>query len=155
MAWEDQGRQEHGWFGNGTSGNEPLKATRDLAMKIGVSALAQLPASQRQVFGSWLHGRGLNQLQTVLPAWTAGARLSPGAFQDAFFGPYSSGAEAAQQVGVHLAGADAHGDHDAAWKAAGRSFAEFVKDVRPEVMNRIMLIAAQHADMHDSSRESL
>jgi hypothetical protein len=57
MAWQEQGRQEHGWFGNGTGPARPdgAGAADDVSpnlderiRSVAAGAIAALPAAQRR-----------------------------------------------------------------------------------------------------------
>ena len=86
MSWQDQGRQQHGWFGSGTSGGGDAADARAAAVKVGYSAIGCLAPSQRVRYESWLNRGGLDQMAAVLPGWIAGSGLSDERFHDVFFG---------------------------------------------------------------------
>jgi len=49
MAWQDQGRQYHMWFGHGTTPDPSVvgKSTADRVLALAYGAIASLPAAQR------------------------------------------------------------------------------------------------------------
>ena len=139
MSWEDQGRQQHGWFGHGAGGAAPPQG-RTAAIKLTSSAVASLPASQRGSVESWLARGGVDQVATALPGWVAGAALPAGEFHDTVFGPKGTQTLAAhaQAVGQAVAG-------DPASAAAGRRFAALIQAAPSGGMARVMAGAVSQA----------
>lgn len=84
MSWQDQGRKEHGWFGDGTAPQAAKDASAGggdgpdgLARRIqGVvhGAVAALPALRRRAEAQ-LDGDGLSRLSEAVTAWSRGAGL--------------------------------------------------------------------------------
>jgi hypothetical protein len=104
MGWEDQGRQDHGWFGHGTAppgGEQPPKggagATFDPANiaaridAIAYSAVAHMPRPDRQRDGAAFNGPRLERLRRAMTAWMGARSLSQGAFGERFVDPSTSG----------------------------------------------------------------
>jgi hypothetical protein len=97
MSWQDQGRQEHGQFGHGTSagaviggaggGASGVPATLgERIATVAHSVVAQVPRSDRRAaatFGSIALGR----LQGAMTAWNKAAALSRDAFRERFLDP--------------------------------------------------------------------
>jgi hypothetical protein len=92
MGWEDQGRQEHGWFSHGTSGKSGTppesggsgERVPDLGDRIrftAFAALGRLPPAARPLFEARLNGGGLERLQQAATAWAAAAGLPLTEFQ--------------------------------------------------------------------------
>lgn len=146
MSWQDQGRQQHGWFGSGTSGTEPETDTRAAAVKIGYAALSHLAAPHRGRYEGWLNRGGLAHIAAVLPGWRAGSSLSDARFHDVFIGPQGAQSLAgpARKVGLALA-APTPEPWDAV-QSAGEHFADFVTAARPEAIGRVMASAAAQAE---------
>lgn len=96
MSWEDQGRQEHGWFGNGTapvnpkdgaSGKTSTNTSRgDFATALAYGAIASMPAAQRARAEAAFQGRSLTAFREAMLAWMRGTGMKPEAFADRFFG---------------------------------------------------------------------
>ncbi len=94
MAWEDQGRQEHGWFGHGTSG--ALIDRNDRATQKRLSSGAAIAAMSayeyllhqdgKAVADDFDLGRTLPALKALVPVWAGGAHLPPGPFRETLFG---------------------------------------------------------------------
>ena len=85
MGWQDQGRKEHGWFGDGTAPQAAKDASAGggdgpdgLARRIqGVvhAAVAALPTALRRRAEAQLDGGGLSRLSEALTVWSRGAGL--------------------------------------------------------------------------------
>ena len=95
MSWQDQGRQEHGWFGHGTAperadGSDAAEGApgtldqRLLAVSNG--AIAALSPPLRKQAEAQYHDGILSRLTEAMTAWVRGSRLDQGAFADRFFG---------------------------------------------------------------------
>ena len=99
MSWEDQGRQEHGWFGHGTAppklepdGNDrggrfgPDGLDQRLRA-IGHTAIAAIPRTLRHhPAASYDEGPALDQLVTTMRGWVRGLLLDRAAFASRYFG---------------------------------------------------------------------
>ncbi len=148
MSWECQGRQEHGWFGSGTCGGGADGGIDAAAVaQVAYAAVGFLPVSQRGGYEGWLNRGGMGQLAATLPAWAAGADMTPEAFRETFFGAEGSAAVAARahETGADLAAAMPGPAGDAARAWAGRPLAEMVQVVRPEALGRVMAVAQRRA----------
>lgn len=96
MSWEDQGRQEHGWFGHGASPEKPkgadpgalsTNASRgDLATALAYGAIASMPAGQRARAEASFQGRNLTAFREATLAWMRGTGMEAETFADRFFG---------------------------------------------------------------------
>ncbi len=98
MSWEDQGRQEHGWFGSGTApktdqeGGSPgtgLFGTGGLDRRIQAviyGATGALPASARRHPSAQPSGAGFERLTGLMKVWGRGARMGMASFAEHFFG---------------------------------------------------------------------
>ena len=96
MSWEDQGGQEHGWFGHGeapvkpkdaASGALSINADRsELATALAYGAIASMPASQRARAEAAFQGRNLAAFQEAMLASMRGTAMKPETFADLFFG---------------------------------------------------------------------
>lgn len=91
MIWEDQGRQEHGWFGHGTAGND--RAGRfgpdglDQRLRaMGHTAIAAIPRKLRYHHAASYEGVALDQLVTTMRAWVRGLLLDRAEFASRYFG---------------------------------------------------------------------
>ena len=96
MSWEDQGRQEHGWFGSG-KGPERLpdasgggmfglggRAERIQAFAYGT--IGALPHALRARATAQYASGNLARLTEAMTAWSSGTTLSNAEFADRFFG---------------------------------------------------------------------
>jgi len=116
-GWVYQGRQEHGWFGNGTSPqandtggtSSGQSADGDLPPRIrsiAFGAIGRLPASQRARYERQLDGGALARLLKAMPAWNRATELDRETFRERYFGPLASDAvadhlrNAAQNIAV-------------------------------------------------------
>jgi hypothetical protein len=97
MSWEDQGRQEHGWFGNGTApekfadaaGTSEFFGPNGLAQRIRAVAygvLGALPQALRARLAAQYDAGNLARLTEVMTAWNRGTKLGDGEFANWFFG---------------------------------------------------------------------
>jgi hypothetical protein len=96
MSWEDQGRQEHGWFGSGKGPEKPRNASSvgmfgpgELAQRIQAVAYGSIGALPQglRAHASAQHDAGnLARLTDAMTAWVGGTRLSRAEFADRFFG---------------------------------------------------------------------
>ncbi len=147
MTWECQGRQYHGWFGNGTCGNGDDGGT-SVAVQVGYGALPYLETGERRPYEAWLHRGGIQALTTVLPAWERGAGLGEKTFRTRFFGSHGqeSVAAAAQDVGTLLSQAPDGPEGDALRLDAGRGFAELVQAAQVEAVGPLMATAVRQAE---------
>lgn len=96
VSWENQGRQEHGWFGHGVAPEKPkgadpgalsTNASRDdLAAALAYGAIASVPAGQRARAEASFQGRNLTAFREAILAWMRGTGMEPEMFADHFFG---------------------------------------------------------------------
>ncbi len=91
MSWQDQGRQEHGWFGNGTSAGGG--APDDLVERVGViahSVIEHLPRAGRGRAAAAFDDRALSRLRPLIEAWGRAESMSRDAFRQSFLDPGTS-----------------------------------------------------------------
>lgn len=103
LSWQDQGRQEHGWFGSGTAaahadearllGPEGLGGRIEAA---GRGAIVSLPRALRAQGERQLDARSLSRLSEAMTAWSRGGRLDAAQFAERFFGRGADDAVVAQ-----------------------------------------------------------
>jgi hypothetical protein len=95
MAWEDQGRQEHGWFGHGAmaqqsggrESNDAVPASHgQRILGAAYGAIASLPPAQQRQAEAHYHAGTLGRLTEAMTAWARGARLDQADFAERFFG---------------------------------------------------------------------
>jgi hypothetical protein len=97
VAWQDQGRQEHGWFGHGTAPQDYVDdATNDSLFGAGgleariqavaYGAVAALPSALREQAATLFDATHLAQLTETMKVWIRGARLDQAQFAALFFG---------------------------------------------------------------------
>src|SRR6185437_14241818 len=88
MSWEDQGRQEHGWFGHGTAptkanGTADPPAAGELSNRIqavAYGAIGALPSGVRAHAERQYKAGALADLTDAMANWTAGAKLGEAEF---------------------------------------------------------------------------
>ncbi len=95
MSWEDQGRQEHGWFGHGTAppklGNDPAErsvmAGLDARIRtLGHCAITDIPRKVRYHHAASFPEPVMAQLVEAMGAWARGLLLDRPEFAARFFG---------------------------------------------------------------------
>ncbi len=98
MSWEDQGRQEHGWFGDGTAppkfdddaGNdddlfEPMESSQRIAA-VAQGAIGALPLDLRAPAAARSGPVTLAVLTDVMTTWASAAGLDQAEFAERFLG---------------------------------------------------------------------
>lgn len=145
--WEDQGRQEHGWFGNGTSGNEPEAFSKADLAEVAYASVPHLAAGDRARYEGWLHRGGMGALQDAMPVWADGSHMPPDTFRTEFFGAHGSSevAEYAQRIESVLDGAEPGSRGRTERYAAGKDLAGMVQAVGIHAMPMLMTVAARTA----------
>lgn len=94
MSWEDQGRQEHGYFGHGT-GTGTTKKVGGLADRIPWTAhasLMQIPRKDWHNGAATFDAQRLKRLQTAMGAWIGARSLSREKFEKRLVGGSASDA---------------------------------------------------------------
>jgi hypothetical protein len=96
VGWEDQGRQEHGWFGHGTApakandaSGEGMFGPDGLAQRIlavAHGAVGALPQALRARAAAQYDAGNLGRLTEVMTAWSRGTKLGVDEFAERFFG---------------------------------------------------------------------
>jgi putative RNase toxin 50 of polymorphic toxin system len=97
VSWQDQGRQKHGWFGDGKGAEKPKDAPGSgsvfgpgrLAQRIQAVAhgsIGALPQALRARAAAQYDAGNMARLTEVMTALSSGARLSNAEFADRFFG---------------------------------------------------------------------
>ena len=89
-SWECQGRQEHGWFGDGTCGDKTGNSVGRKAQCIECiyheieraahTVVGLLAGPGRQVYERHFNQGGIEQLKATVPAWVRGASAKPETF---------------------------------------------------------------------------
>lgn len=156
MSWEDQGRQDHGWFGHGTApaGGEPPKGgagtmfdPANVAARIeamGRSAVAHMPRADRHRDNATFDNARLERLRTAMTAWIGARSLSQAAFAERFVNPSTSGA-AIDQLRAAAEGARTAATH-ADLADASADLASAMRDIGLEKWSRFLSDAAERAD---------
>jgi hypothetical protein len=92
-GWVYQGRQEHGWFGDGRKPGGDLpdsdvvgQGLDDRIRGLGRAAVAAIPARQRHHAAASFDAAALARLVRVMRAWVGGLHLSPAEFASRFIG---------------------------------------------------------------------
>jgi hypothetical protein len=96
MGWEDRGRQEHGWFGNGTTAEDKQIGAAgaggapgglvDRVQVVVPGAAAALPRELRYHSVARPDAKTLDQLTMAMTAWARGAGTDVASFAKRFFG---------------------------------------------------------------------
>ena len=96
MGWEDQGRQEHGWFGHGTAPDKGKQTApdpsvlgqseADRALALAYGALGSLPPAQRRQVEAQYGNGTLPRLKEALTAWLRATALDGASFGSRLFG---------------------------------------------------------------------
>ena len=98
MSWQDQGRQEHGWFGSGAApeadkeGGSPdagLFEPGGLDQRIQAvihGAVGSFPASARKHAAAQPNTAALERLTGLIKVWGRGTRMDMASFAEHFFG---------------------------------------------------------------------
>ena len=153
MSWEDQGRQQHMWFGHGTApatgktaAPDPSvtdKTVEERAAGLAYSAIAALPAPLRvQAEAQYQHGT-LPLLQEAIAAWIMGTAMDPATFASRFFGrgPDDPVARSLYAAAFGAATATSHDDN----RAAGINVADAIKAVGVDQWPRFVADAAERS----------
>lgn len=91
MSWQDQGRQEHGWFGHGLSdkaGHDTTdtgKTPPERSLAVAYGALAASPPAQRKRIETQFQYDTLGRFAEAMTAWMRGAALDRRRFASLFF----------------------------------------------------------------------
>lgn len=148
-SWEDQGRQTHGWFGNGTSGTTaastvPPPDEKEVAKQAARLALTRLPRRMRTDFEEFTGQDGGERMLEAMAIWADAAGMSPAAFSRTVVGPGVSkeGAAALQAMGQSLSDA---GADPAAASAAGEHLATALLTMRPSSFSYDLCYAQDQA----------
>ncbi len=93
MSWEDQGRQQHGWFGSGkgeaTNNDSAASDGQSLSQRVDAviaASIAALPRALRAPMELRLDTATRANLNTLLVTWSRGAGLDRAEFAGQFFG---------------------------------------------------------------------
>ncbi len=91
MAWMDQGRQSHGWFGHGTSQTmpEPVSPEERDELRARTTAVVEFAADSLQgsdAAAATELRASRDALKKLVPVWAGGAYLPPNAFRQSFIG---------------------------------------------------------------------
>ena len=102
MSWEDQGRQYHGWFGDGKAPPRDADEHADALFDpenvmaridaIGYAAVASLPVADRRRDSAIFDDQRLDDLRRVMASWMGARALTPAAFAARFADPPASDA---------------------------------------------------------------
>lgn len=121
MGWEDQGRQDHGWFGHGTGpGGEPAASGKglfdpghlgDRAAAAVHGSLAALPRVLRAQGGTVPGAGPAERLPGLLARWAGASSLADATFAQHFFDRH---ADDRAVLALHSAAREVAGarDHD-------------------------------------------
>ena len=135
-SWKCQGRQDHGWFGDGTC---PKCDNQDIEY-MAYGAVGTLARSLSRPYESWLTGGGMKTLLTLVPAWAKDATLSPDAFSKKYFGDLGSTIAVgfAQAIAQKLIAAPTGAKGDATRQQAALELANLVTQLRPEGLSKAL-----------------
>lgn len=101
--WIDQGRQSHGWFGNGTSANKSeagldftsngLFSPTNVKQRVGYAAyslIGHVPSRDRGRMETLANKTGRESLNVSVAAWYDASNLTRDAFRNQLLDPYTS-----------------------------------------------------------------
>ena len=100
--WMYQGRQSHGWFGNGTApkdGDDDAAGANELfrpsnaGERVDAAAHLIIASAPRNERGRWSYAAsdaGRDRLKTAVAAWYGASAMSRDAFRTQFLNPYTS-----------------------------------------------------------------
>lgn len=157
VAWQDQGRQEHGWFGHGTAGQKADGAAAQGGLfgrdgldqrieAIAYGAIASLPSSLRRRAEAESDAGTRSKLTEVMRAWIGGARLDQASFAERFFGRAPDD-QIVAKLRAAAQGADMAESHAELRDAAGQ-LADAIQTVGLDRWRRFL------ADAQDRSRDA-
>ena len=159
MSWQDQGRKEHGWFGDGTAPQTVKDASAGggdgpdgLARRIqGVvhGAVAALPAALRRRAEAQLDGGGLSRLSEAMTAWSRGAGLGKAEWAERMLGR-DAGDRVAGMLHVAALGA-ASGSSHAEGRQASEALAGAMQVVGLDHWPRFVADAQAQASIQDKA----
>ena len=157
MAWQDQGRQGHGWFGNGHGSamlgsggpvdRAELRARTFAAFEFAMDRLRGAPGQE-----ALPHRTTRDALRDLLPRWAEAATAPPNSFRLRCFGHEADPVDAwaMQRATLAVMAADTH----AGLKDAGAELADAMRTVGlPNVPG--FLRAAQRQALHGDPAKSL
>ena len=157
MGWQDQGRQEHGWFGHGhgfavTDGADladraELRARAKAAFEF---AMERLRAATD---AGWIPYRDMRDvLGELVPRWAEGAEAPPDTFRRRYFGDDANPVEAwgMQRVALAVRVADTH----AKLKTAGADLSAAMMEVGLFSVHGFLQAAQKQALLH-GTRDAL
>jgi hypothetical protein len=132
MSWVNQGRQEHGWFGHGTSGaafNLDDRAEVN-KLKARIFAVVELASDHIQSSGSRVRfnlDQTRSALKALAPIWASNVHLAPNTFRQTLFGDHTDPLDAysVQRTTLALIRADTH----AALQAAGAQLGDTIQAI--------------------------
>lgn len=121
MSWEDQGQQEHGYFGHGTSGKTKADGgnLQDRIAWVAHGALMHIPRKDWHASAATFDVQRVSRLQTAVAAWIGARSLSRAEFErqlvststsDAAIDSLRAAADAIRTAATHhdLAAASVH-----------------------------------------------
>ena len=97
--WMYQGRQSHGWFGNGTAPKDDVAEANELfrppnaGERVDSAAHVLIASVSRTERDRWSYAAsdaGRDRLKTAVAAWYGASALSRDAFRAQFLNPYTS-----------------------------------------------------------------
>ena len=156
MSWQEQGRQEHGWFGHGASSLQQNDTTDGDASLFGFGgfnkrmsavaygAIASLPPALRAQAARQLNTHIVTQLIEVMAAWTRGIKLDQASFAKHFFGRDADDPVVAKLRSAAQGGASAT-THAELRDAAGR-LAEAIQTIGIDRWPRFLYEAKQKSE---------
>jgi hypothetical protein len=146
MSWEDQGRQAHGWFGNGRTpdGNHDTRIDA-----IAHAAIASMPARVRGHSSASFDRHSLGQLRTAMTVWMNARTLDQASFADRLLDP---SVPRAAVVGLRVAADVARNARSPRELAQGSAaLADAMTGIGLDRWPRILRDAAQRAEADQAS----
>lgn len=150
MSWEDQGRQFHGWFGDGTAPPKPEPPTNGAASifdpgayearidAVAYAAVAHMPQADRQRQAASFDRQRLENLRTAMMAWIGVRSMTDAAFAERLLDPSTgnkaigllrAAAEGVRTATTHQELSDAAADLAGAMRSIGlQKWSGFLRD---------------------------
>ena len=168
MGWQDQGRQEHGWFGHGTSEKVAYdevvasKSLEDRSLSVAYGVVAVLSPAQRKRLETQYHYGTLGNFTEMMTALMRANRLDLSCFASLFFDRAADDPIVEALHGASLAAglATSHAEMREASEGVAKAidlvgidrWPRFVTQVQARADDPVTVAAVDHSQRFDSSR---
>jgi rare lipoprotein A len=155
MSWEDQGRQQHGWFGDGTSSDGTVPGAgqgsgfglANHGQRIDAAAhvvVAHVPRSDRRRSVVTFDAGALDRLRGAMTAWDGASGLSRDTFRELFLDPHTSDRTVDLLRKAAKVASQAHSHEEL--RAAGAALSEAMQSIGLDRWPRYLADAADRAE---------